>query len=164
MDMHVRALRTAAMAALLCCAVLFLCGCGKKGAPVPDQSRDTFAFSGYSAVLHGGGLNIEGDISGAFQNVEYVVLELQPVDGELCEGCPFLAQEQKRFDAKEIWTVPGRSAISLSYRPLYSVQQYRLRLVAHNMYHGFPDIIGEVLPVSDTKNEQHGQLSSALEE
>ncbi len=130
---------------LLSAFVLVTSGCGKKGDPVPDVSADVFSFAGCEARLYGGALEIGADVRGAFQNVEYIVLELQPEDGEMCAGCPFLAQESTRFEAPVLWQDKNSSRIQLSYRPLTPAQSYRARLVGHNSKSGFPEVRSEIM-------------------
>ncbi|MBQ8172611.1 MAG: hypothetical protein IJ034_01545, partial [Mailhella sp.] len=84
----------------LCLAVLAvflfgaLAGCGLKGDPRPDFDRDSFSFGEISAVLAADGtVTVRGSLTGAFQNMHFLVLEMQPVDGELCKGCPFVPQD-----------------------------------------------------------------------
>ena len=135
----------ALLAAMLCAAALLFSGCGKKGDPVPDLSADIFSFAGEEARLYGGALEIGADVKGAYANVEYVVLELQPEDGEMCAGCPFLAQESARFEASALWPDKNASRVQLTYRPLSQAQSYRVRLVGHNAKSGFPEVKSEIM-------------------
>lgn len=123
------------------CLLLALAGCGRKGAPIPDYSVDEFAFGELSAeAAADGAVTFQGAITGASQNVEYMVLEMQAVDGELCEGCPFLAQDQYRIDARDAWENNSGSAFSFVYRPVFPGTIYRWRLIGHNLYSGLPDV------------------------
>ena len=81
--------------------------------------------------------------------VEYAVLELEPVDGELCSGCPFTAVEQKRFEAGELRDESAAERISLSYRPARLAESYRWRLVGHNTISGLPDVDSDVATVEN---------------
>ncbi len=134
-----------AAAALVCALALLSPGCGKKGDPLPDISDDIFSFTDCKAHLYGGALEIEGNIKGAHSNVEYIVLELQPEDGELCTGCPFLAQESERFDAAVLWQDKNSPHIALTYRPLTLAQSYRIRLSGHNAKSGLPEVKSEIM-------------------
>lgn len=130
---------TAALALL--CVALMLGGCGRKGDPVPDHSRDAFAFADLRAVAAADGVvTFSGSVTGASQNLEYMVLEMEAVDGELCEGCPFLAQEQQRVDSRDAWESDSGSAFSFVYRPVFPGRAYRWRLVGHNLYSGLSDV------------------------
>ena len=131
-------------------------GCGKKGAPLPDTEADAFAFSACSATLRGGGLNVECRLEGAARNLEYAVLELDPVDVELCPGCPFAAVEQKRFEARELRDGGAADRISLSYRPARMAGAYRWRLVGHSTISGLPDTETEVSTVQSGAGSHAG--------
>lgn len=136
----------AALCALLLLA--FATACGVKGSPKPDFSRDAFAFGQLSAVLSvDGAVTISGDLTGAFQNAEFFVLQMQPVDGELCAGCPFLPQDQYRFDARDAWESENGSQFSVVYRPLFPAGLYRWRIVGHNVYSGIAPVVSDVAVV-----------------
>lgn len=129
------------MVALVLCAVLALVGCGRKGAPVPDYSRDEFSFATLSAeAAADGSITFRGTVSGAAQNLEYMVLEMQAVDGELCEGCPFLPQDQYRVDSRDAWENDTGSSFSFVYRPVFPGSAYRWRLIGHNLYSGLSPV------------------------
>lgn len=136
------------MPAALLCLALALAGCGRKGAPVPDYSRDAFSFTDLAAEAAADGvITFSGSVSGAAQNMEYMVLEIQAVDGELCEGCPFLAQEQQRIDSRDAWESESGSSFSFVYRPVFSGYAWRWRLVGHNLYSGLADVISPMQTV-----------------
>ena len=121
--------------------LLALAGCGRKGDPVPDYSRDAFSFTDLAAEAAADGvITFSGNVSGAAQNMEYMVLEMQAVDGELCEGCPFLAQEQQRIDARDAWESETGSSFSFVHRPVFPGCAWRWRLVGHNLYSGLADV------------------------
>ena len=136
------------IAVLLVLAVALLAGCGVKGAPKPDYSRDAFGFSELSALLESDGVvTVSGKLTGAFQNAEYLVLQMQPVDGELCAGCPFLPQDQFRIDSRDIWEDGDGSNFSVIYSPLFPAELYRWRMVGYNIYAGIGAVVSEVQTV-----------------
>lgn len=124
---------------------------------MPNYSRDAFGFSELSAEMSPAGiLTFHGHLTGASQNLEYLVLEIQPVEEELCLGCPFLAQEQQRFDAREIVSDESGRTFSFVYSPLSPVTAYRWRLLARNVYAGVPDVLSEIQVVSKDKFSAEG--------
>ena len=144
------------LAFCICLWAALAAGCGKKGAPLPDVKEDVFSFSACSAMLSVGGLHVECRLAGAVRNLEYAVLELEPVDGELCSGCPFTAVEQKRFEAGELRDESAADRISLSYRPARMAESYRWRLVGHNTISGLPDVDSDVATVENGAGSRTG--------
>ena len=139
--------KTSAVVLLMLCVAVFA-GCGVKGAPRPDHSRDLFGFSSLSAVLEGDGVVIiDGKLTGAFQNADYLILQMQPVDGELCAGCPFLPQDQFRIDTRDIWEDGDGSTFSVIYSPLFRADMYRWRMVGYNVYAGVAPVVSDVQTV-----------------
>ncbi len=141
-------LSCARLAVLLLCLIAAITGCGRKGAPVPDYSLDAFSFASLSAEASAdGSIDFYAKLSGAVQNMEYFVLEMQPVDGELCAGCPFLAQEQYRSDARDAWDGSDSSALRFHYRPLFPGSAYRWRLIGYNIYSGISAVVSPMQTV-----------------
>jgi hypothetical protein len=135
---------------LLLMTMVTALACGRKGAPVPDYSHDEFAFGSLSASLAAdGAVTIHGTLTGAFQNMEYMILEMQPVTDELCTGCPFLAQDQHRIDARDAWESENGSSFLFVYRPVFTGSSYRWRMKAHNMYSGLPDVVSDIQIVGE---------------
>lgn len=140
--------QTICAAVLALFAMAALCACGLKGDPRPDFSRDAFGFGQLSATLSiDGAVTVNGELTGAFQNAEYFVLEMQPVDGELCAGCPFVPQDQYRIDSRDAWESENGSKFSVVYRPIFAADLYRWRIVGHNVYSGIPPVVSDVAVV-----------------
>ena len=138
----------ACLAALVLCSALVLAGCGRKGDPVPDFSRDEFSFATLGAeAAADGSITFQGTVSGASQNLEYMVLEMQAVDGELCEGCPFLAQDVHRVDSRDAWESDSGSSFSFVYRPVFPGSAYRWRITGYNLYSGLPPVVSPMQTV-----------------
>lgn len=132
----------AAMMLLLCMA---LAGCGRKAAPAPDYSKDMFAFSELSATLTPDGVvSLSGKLTGKAENLEYLVLEMQPVEGELCEGCPFLATEQFRVESITAVSASDATAFSVVYRPLMPAEMYRWRILGYNVHSGIGAAVSDM--------------------
>lgn len=142
------ALRKICSAALLCIALGTFAGCGLKGDPRPDYSGDTFEFGKLSASIEAAGvLAVNGNLTGAFENADYLVLEMQPVNGEFCAGCPFVPQEKLLIDSKDIWQDGNGSTFDVTYLPMFKADMYRWRVVGYNVYAGIPAQISEVQTV-----------------
>lgn len=132
-------------AALLCLSTALFAGCGVKGAPKPDYSHDSFGIAALtSSVEVGGVLSVSGKLTDSFQNVDHLILQIQPVDGELCTGCPFLAQEQFLIESEDIWRDGDGTTFDAVVRPVFSAEQYRWRIVGQNTYAGIPPVVSEV--------------------
>ena len=140
--------RTLSSAVLALLVFATLSACGLKGAPHPDFSRDAFGFGQLSAVLAvDGAVTVSGELTGQFQNADYFVLQMQPVEGELCTGCPFVPQDQYRFDASDAWESENGSKFSVVYLPIFPAQLYRWRIVGHNVYSGIPTVVSDIAVV-----------------
>lgn len=131
--------------ALFICLLLALMGCGRKGDPIPNHSMDAFAFGALRAEASAGGaITVHGTVTGAAQNVEYLVLEIEAVAGELCQGCPFLAQDTYRIDAGDAM---NNNTFSFVYRPVFTGEIYRWRVIGHNVYAGLPSVTSPIQTV-----------------
>lgn len=134
-----------------------LSGCGLKGDPIPDSSSEAFGFEELSAEMTVDGvLTFQGQISGASRNLDYLILEIQPVDDELCLGCPFLAQEQQRFDSRDIWADLFGKNFSFVFAPAYPAAAYRWRLVGRNVFAGISETVSEIQVVGRDKVDIEG--------
>ena len=142
------AFRKICSAALLCLALGAFAGCGVKGSPQPDYSGDMFGFGKLSASIESAGVVfVNGTLTGSFENADYLVLEMQPVDGEHCAGCPFVPQEKLLIESKEIWQDGNGSTFDVTYLPMFKADMYRWRVVGYNVYAGIPAQISEVQTV-----------------
>lgn len=132
-------------AALLCLSAALVAACGVKGAPKPDYSHDSFGIAALaSSVEVGGVLSVSGKLTDSFQNVDHLILQIQPVDGELCTGCPFLPQEQFLIESEDIWRDGDGTTFDAVVRPVFHAEMYRWRIVGQNTYAGIPPVVSEV--------------------
>ena len=131
--------------ALLCLSAALVAACGVKGDPKPDYSHDNFGLASLaSSVEFGGVLSVSGKLTGSYQNVDHLILQLQPVDGELCAGCPFLPQEQFLIESEDIWRDGDGTTFDAVVRPVFTAETYRWRIVGQNTYAGIPPVLSEV--------------------
>ncbi len=120
--------------ALLC----LLCACGKAGLPDPGDPSKSFAWKSYEAKPIGNCLAFSGVLSGAYNNLDSLRLELEPVDGpEDCPGCPFVARDIVEFSPREAGLERTTGNISFSYCP-NPAPAFRWRLVGLNVYTSLP--------------------------
>ena len=132
-------------AALLCLSAACVAACGVKGDPKPDYSHDNFGLASLaSSVEFGGVLSVSGKLTGSYQNVDHLILQLQPVDGELCSGCPFLPQEQFLIESEDIWRDGDGTTFDAVVRPVFTAETYRWRIVGQNTYAGIPLVVSDV--------------------
>ena len=131
--------------ALLCLSAAFVAACGVKGSPKPDYSHDSFGIAALeSSVEVSGVVSVRGKLTGAFQNVDHLILQLQPVDGELCAGCPFLPQEQFLIESEDIWRDGDGTTFDAVVRLVFIAETYRWRIVGQNTYAGIPLVVSDV--------------------
>ena len=140
-----RALRR--MSLILLVLVFAMAGCGKKGLPVPDYSRQLFSWRNVFATLSEEGcLSVSGSVGGEAQNLAFMVLELEPLDAA-CAGCPFVPQEIYRIDSTDAWESPGGQTFRFAYCPAARSEAYRWRLVGRNVFSSLPAVVTPVRTV-----------------
>ena len=137
--------RSFLLAVLACSLACCFVGCGKKGDPIPDRSIDAFSFTDVKCEVVGGALVVRGAIKGAAANLDSILLEVQPVTDELCEGCPFLAVDQKRIEAGNAVVGDDLRKFDVSFRPSVMTEVYRWRLTGENAHPGVPPFQTEVM-------------------
>ena len=117
------------MALVLLVLLLVMAGCGKKGAPMPDYSRQLFSWRNVFATLSDEGcVSVSGSVGGEAQNLAFMVLELEPLDAS-CAGCPFVPQETYRVNSADAWESPDGQTFRFAYCPATRSEAYRWRLV-----------------------------------
>ena len=139
---------------VLCCLLLAAAGCGKKGAPVPQDSRNVFSWESADAVFTGndGCLAISALMKGAARNVDGFTIELEPLSPspdstlpkelqtqqDTCEGCPFTPRETQELTPLQAISDESTTKFSFTYCPKTKAAAYRWRLVARNVFMAFP--------------------------
>ncbi len=146
----------------LCCLLLVTAGCGKKGDPVPQDSKNAFAWESATASLTAKGcLAISATMSGATRNVDSFSIELEPLNAapdstlpkelqteqDTCEGCPFVPREAHELTPQQ--AIPGEKTtkFAFAYCPQTKAAGYRWRLVAKNVFMAFPYALTQVSTV-----------------
>lgn len=134
--------RHGVFATLLCLGVfaaLLLGGCGKSGMPSPKKTQDTFTISGHALSSMGDCVVARGTVNGAIQNVEFIALELAPIESyDDCPGCPFVAREYGEFTAHDTQLDEKTGQFMFSFCPASDAPMYRWRLVGKNAFRGLP--------------------------
>ena len=73
-------MKTKMIVACLICLGLVLPACGKKGAPIPQDQKNRFAWKTEDAQFIGNGcLAVTASMTGAVHNVDSFLLELEPL-------------------------------------------------------------------------------------
>ncbi|CAK7013181.1 MAG: hypothetical protein DELT_02146 [Desulfovibrio sp.] len=124
---------------LLLTAIFFLAACGKAGMPVPKKTQDTFTITGAGVTVMGKCLAARGTVTGAVNNFERVMVEVDPIDShDDCPGCPFNAGESQEFSASDVQFDAKTGQFLLSFCPSTEAPMYRWRLVGKNVHPGLP--------------------------
>ena len=113
--------------------LLCITACGLKVWPQPQADEDTFAWGDITFVSRGTCLEINGMLTGAYENLAKIELEIAYTEAD-CPTCPFQAEKTVTFamDAPEISRKDG--AINLTYCQLPASASFRWRIVAYNVH------------------------------
>lgn len=137
---------------LALCFLFTQTACGKKGAPLPQESDRYFAFQNISLQVNSvGALTVMGTVTGNIKNIQGITFEIEAFD-ETCPTCPFVPTQSVVLNARNI--INGNGDFSETVFPAQKADGYRWRLVGHNLYAGVPDVrspVGmlEVNPLED---------------
>lgn len=149
------------MALVLLVLLLVMAGCGKKGAPMPDYSRQLFSWRNVFATLSDEGcVSVSGSVGGEAQNLAFMVLELEPLDAS-CAGCPFVPQETYRVNSADAWESPDGQTFRFAYCPATRSESYRWRLVGRNVFSSLPAVPTPVRTVGAGESAAVTPLPSA---
>jgi hypothetical protein len=113
---------------------LFLAACGRTGDPKPRETSRSFAWEELAAGPLSGCLDLRGRLSGAYKNLDALLLEFSDTTAGLdCPACPFLTADQVAVrNLPEV--VDARGELRLTYCPALPAPAYRLRLVGLNVF------------------------------
>ena len=146
-------MKTKLIVACLICLGLVLPACGKKGAPIPQDQKNRFAWKTEDAQFIGNGcLAVTASMTGAVHNVDSFLLELEPltpqtdpdlppelaVASDTCAGCPFTPRESSEIVPQERAAGDKATRYTFTYCPSVKAAAYRWRLVARNVFKAFP--------------------------
>jgi hypothetical protein len=113
----------------------FLCltACGLKVWPQPQADEDTFAWGDITYASRGTCLEINGILTGAYENLAKIELEIAYTEDD-CPTCPFKSEQSVVFamDAPELSRHDG--ALRIEYCQLPVSASYRWRVVAYNVH------------------------------
>lgn len=114
-------------------------GCGKKAMPVPQDSRELFAWKNSIGTSTGNCLDISAELKGNIRNIDGIILEVEPTgaDGG-CFDCPFLPTERREYRYEDIEVPGSENRIAINFCPQAKTPAYRWRLVGRNIYRTLP--------------------------
>lgn len=142
-----------ALVFLLSLASAALQGCGKSGMPKPPKSNAEFGWESVGGQATGNNcIFLQGTLTGSVQNLNDVILEIEPVNDDSCVGCPFTPRERERFSAWRLGVTTSNPSFSRTYCPQVTGEGIRWRLVGTNTYSNLPNAISpEVITIFNDK-------------
>lgn len=112
--------------------------CGKTGMPQPQDPKRNFTIAAVSASPEGKNLFFEGQLAGAYENLDSMRLEIQSIDGvEDCPECPFVANEVVTLSAPEIGFKAHDGSFGFSYSP-HAAKAYRWKMLGISKFSSVP--------------------------
>ncbi len=109
-------------------------GCGKKAMPSARSKTRTFTWQDMNATAVEKCINFKGTLAGAFENLDGIQLELDPVNGpEDCPGCPFNPSQKVSFSPAKAGFNAQTGTVDFSYCPA-PAKAYRWRVIGQNIY------------------------------
>lgn len=122
------------------CMVCSACTLGYKAWPEPVEKEDTFSWRLVTAERKDGCLIIEGRLQGAYQRLDFVTVQLEPlVPGAGCVECPFTPRkilDMRRGDQGYSEIGPY---VRLTVCGLERDLTYKFRIVGHNSLRSIPE-------------------------
>lgn len=118
-----------------------LVSCGKTGLPQANDPKRNFAWETIEAKPYNKCLAFEGQLSGAYQYLDRVRLELAPIDSPAdCPGCPFLPKDDVLLTPKEAGLNMGDGTVTFSYCPR-PAKAYRWQVSGISRYSRVPNAV-----------------------
>jgi hypothetical protein len=114
-------------------AMVCVAACGLKVWPQPQAAEDTFAWGNIAFTAQGTCLEIHGVLTGAYENLAKIELEIAYTDAD-CPTCPFQSEQSVIFnmDAPELSRHDGTVRIKYCQLPVSAT--YRWRVIAYNVH------------------------------
>lgn len=124
-------------------SLIFVTGCGKKDWPNPVAKEDRFEWKKVRGQREGNCLRIKAIVQGNINNLAKIVLELEEAK-EICQGCPFSANDQMAFSLNAPEVEQQGSKIHIYCCPFQGGQEYRWRLRGINTFYAIKDVISDI--------------------
>lgn len=150
---------------LLSLAVAALSACGKAGMPKPPKTNAEFGWESVNGqAIPNNCIVVSGTMNGAVENLNDVILEIEPINDDSCVGCPFTPREKERFSAWRLGITPSNLSFSRTYCPQVTGDGVRWRFVGTNTHFSVPNAISpEVITIFKGK-KMPAELQEILEE
>lgn len=130
----------------LVCILLTACTLGYKDWPQPQNAEDRFSWRLVTAERQGACLVIEGRLSGAYQYLSYVTVQLEALgDGAGCVECPFnpsMLRDLARGDSGYEEIGPYVRLVVCDLDPN---REYKFRIVGHSSLRSLRPVRSEVM-------------------
>ncbi len=121
-----------------------LLACGKKGLPIPQDSQQNFALESTSiSMSEQGMISLLARLSGAYDNAERFILELEPESEETCTDCPFRPLERVELVPAAKKANEKGADYSFSYQVQSGAKKFRWRFIVQNRYKGYPHAVSK---------------------
>lgn len=123
-------------------------GCGLKVWPEPRAEEDRFAWEAVSLSAGENCLEIRATLTGAYENLARVELELAPRD-EDCPSCPFQPQQTHVFTMNDPEITRQGSSLTLLACQLPETTGFRWRIVGYNVHSSLQSVPSKVMYVGE---------------
>ncbi|MFP4070924.1 MAG: hypothetical protein ACLFTB_02645 [Desulfovibrionales bacterium] len=139
------------VATLLFLSCLLLPACGKKIWPEPQLAEDKFRFESVQAFSLEGCLTTSAFVSGRFENLDTVFLELEYAGDDVCPGCPFTPSRVLTFNPYESRVHMEGPQLRITLCSAAAQDVLRIRLRGTNIYGTLQETASEPVRVRQTE-------------